>query len=454
MLALAARGFGPQEIVDALIALLNGGLPAAALVEDPFRPAAVRAFRNRLEAVCREVHGLIAPRLSKARIRNAREIERGLAGLLDRLDQAPGDSPGDLPADLAELRDRSVGAAGFLGENLLKHLHDWSRGRLGDTEAALFGDVRAELAGSAALLEQLLQHLGRLDPVLLEHGRRALHPLLLRAERELRSRGIATFDFLLTGAEALLAGHAEVRRQVRRRIDQLLVDEFQDTDRTQCEILRWIALDGPAEERPGLFLVGDPKQSIYGWRSADLRAYDGFVSLARQAGGEVMSLVENFRSVPAILDEVARVVEPVMRGASGRAAAVRAPASVRAAAARGGLPPRWDLRAGRRSSTGSPGRMMPSGEDRGLPPSTPRSWRRRSWPRTSAPCTRTTAWPGGRSPSCCAAWAISTSIWTSCAGRGCPSPWDATSSTTAAARSSTPRPWCAAFSTPGTTWPC
>ncbi|HEX6863406.1 MAG TPA: 3'-5' exonuclease, partial [Thermoanaerobaculia bacterium] len=129
--------------------------------------------------------------------------------------------------------------------------------------------------------------------------------------------GIATFDFLLTGAEDLLAKHQDVRRQVRRRIDQLLVDEFQDTDRTQCEILRWIALDGPADERPGLFLVGDPKQSIYGWRSADLRAYDGFVQAVRAVGGDVMSLVLNFRSVPAILDEVARVVEPVMIGRTG-----------------------------------------------------------------------------------------------------------------------------------------
>lgn len=302
VLALAARGFGPQEIVDALIALLNGGLPASVLLEDPFRPAAVRAFLDRLEAPCREVHGLIAPRLAGSRARNAREIERGLAALLERLADGPG--------DLADLRDR---AAGALPENLVKHLHEWARGRLKDTEAALFADARSELAAAATLLEQVLQHLGRQDPVLLEDGRRALCPLLQRIERELRSRGIATFDFLLTEAESLLARHPEVRRQMRRRLDQLLVDEFQDTDRTQCEILRWIALDGPVDERPGLFLVGDSKQSIYGWRNADLRAYDGFVALVREAGGEVMSLVENFRSVPAILDEVSRVVEPVMQ---------------------------------------------------------------------------------------------------------------------------------------------
>ncbi|HEV8582589.1 MAG TPA: UvrD-helicase domain-containing protein [Thermoanaerobaculia bacterium] len=306
VLALAARGFGPQEIVEALIVLVNGGLPAAALREDPLGPAAVGAFRDRLAMSCRAVHELIGSRISGSRARNAREIEQGLADLLGRLGK-------DAEA-LESLRDR---AAEALPENLVKHLHEWSRGRFNDTESALFGEAKAELSARAAVLEQILQHLARIDPVLLRHGRQALHPLLLRVERELRFRGIATFDFLLTGAESLLAAHPEVRRQVRRRIDQLLVDEFQDTDRVQCEILRWLALDGPADERPGLFLVGDPKQSIYGWRSADLGAYDDFVALVRKAGGDVMPLAENFRSVPAILAEVERVVEPVMRERSG-----------------------------------------------------------------------------------------------------------------------------------------
>ncbi|MFY9826558.1 MAG: 3'-5' exonuclease, partial [Thermoanaerobaculia bacterium] len=200
-------------------------------------------------------------------------------------------------------------AADLLPDNLRSHLHEWARKR---KEADVFGDVLDELATAAGALEQILDHLACLDLELLEHGRLALRPLLTAVEAELRAQGIATFDFLLTGAERLLARQPEVRRQVRRRIDQLLVDEFQDTDRIQCDLLRWIALDGPAEERPGLFLVGDPKQSIYGWRNADLRAYDGFVSLVKTAGGEVMSLVENFRSVPVVLEEVARVIAPVM----------------------------------------------------------------------------------------------------------------------------------------------
>lgn len=301
LLALTVKGFGPQEVVEAAIALLYAGLPAEALDEDPFRPAAVRAFRERLAAVCWSVHRLIAPRLRGSKLKNARKIEEGLSTLAGRLEEEE-----DL--DVAVL---AGWGAELITPNLRDHIKKWIRG-LDGTEEGLFGDVREDLSAAAAALVPLLDHLACLDPELLENGRRVLRPLLAAVENELRTQGVATFDFLLTGAERLLADNPEVRRRVRRRIDQLLVDEFQDTDLVQCRILHWLALDGLPDQRPGLFLVGDPKQSIYGWRNADLRAYDGFVDQVKQAGGEVLPLVENFRSVPAILEEVARVAEPVM----------------------------------------------------------------------------------------------------------------------------------------------
>jgi len=330
LLALAVLGIGPQEIIEALIALAQAGLPAAALEKDPLGPEPVRAFGARLAAACAAVHGLLAPRLGgpAGRIRNASAIESGLGVLIERLRDASPSNPkvgeGASPSPTLGLAPRGAEDEGLTVEllqswvdellpaNLTEHLRKWGKGKPSATEQSLLGDAMAELTGCAGDLGRLVEHLRCIDPALLGAARRALSPLLAAVQRELRSRGIATFDSLLTGAESLLARHAEVRARVRRSIDQLLVDEFQDTDSVQCEILRWIALDGPREERPGLFLVGDPKQSIYGWRSADLRAYDGFVELVRRHGGEVMSLVENFRSVPAILDEVARVIAPVM----------------------------------------------------------------------------------------------------------------------------------------------
>ena len=124
--------------------------------------------------------------------------------------------------------------------------------------------------------------------------------------------GFATFQSLLVEARDLLEKQPLVRARERRRIDQLLVDEFQDTDRIQCDIVRLLALEGPKEERPGLFVVGDPKQSIYGWRNADLEAYENFVDRAREEGGQRLPLLQNFRSAPSILAEVDRVMPPVM----------------------------------------------------------------------------------------------------------------------------------------------
>jgi ATP-dependent helicase/nuclease subunit A len=60
-------------------------------------------------------------------------------------------------------------------------------------------------------------------------------------------------------------------------------------------------------------LVGDRKQSIYGWRSADLAAYEAFVDDLKAAGGVEGRLSKNYRSVPEILAEVERAIDPVMR---------------------------------------------------------------------------------------------------------------------------------------------
>ena len=193
----------------------------------------------------------------------------------------------------------------------------WARGRFTNAETDALGDVQDNLAATAAELAPLLDHAARIDLELLTAARAALGPLLARVEHERVARGIVTFHDLLARAADLLRRRPDVRSRARRRIDQLMVDEFQDTDWLQCEVVRWLALDGPPAERPGLFLVGDPKQSIYGWRNADLASYDAFLTGVREAGGEVHPLIENFRSVPAILAEVERAIEPVMEEARG-----------------------------------------------------------------------------------------------------------------------------------------
>ena len=103
-----------------------------------------------------------------------------------------------------------------------------------------------------------------------------------------------------------------VRRALGERIRMLCVDEFQDTDPLQAEIVFFIAERGtpPAvdwrsvEVGPSLFLVGDPRQSIYRFRRADLEVYGRCTERILASGGERIDVVQSFRSRPAILDWV------------------------------------------------------------------------------------------------------------------------------------------------------
>jgi ATP-dependent helicase/nuclease subunit A len=178
----------------------------------------------------------------------------------------------------------------------------------GELEA--LGQAAPAVQEAARALRRLLEHLATLAPRRLDTARRALAPLLAETVALCRGRGILTFAALLRGARDLLADHLDVAARESSRIRQLLVDEFQDTDPLQRDLVRSLAF-GPGE-RPGLFLVGDPKQSIFGWRDADLAVFERFRAEMLAAGGVERELAVNFRSQPEVLAEVDRIVEPVM----------------------------------------------------------------------------------------------------------------------------------------------
>jgi ATP-dependent helicase/nuclease subunit A len=309
LLTLAARGLGPRELVEALLILAREGLPSSALLADPLVGPGAAALSRRLLNAARELKGLLPLRF-KGRAPNAEKV-------MAALNQLVGCFKGTETAGLEAL---SPVCAEVLPENLVNHLANWEKGSFNQAEDTAFADRAEAVAAASGRLRRAARFLLGFDAELLTAARGALAPLLATVETALRTRGAATFQSLLSGAARLLSNHPGVRREVRGRIDQLLVDEFQDTDRQQCALLAALALPDPStpdSPLPGLFLVGDPKQSIYGWRSADLSAYSGFVARVRAAGGEVLPLVENFRSVPGILAEVEVAVAPVMRERAG-----------------------------------------------------------------------------------------------------------------------------------------
>ena len=311
LLVLAGQGIGPEQLAEGLSRLAVAAFPASALEADPLAAAHLQALLQRADAALAELLGLVSPqlfgvqlrvpvtealeaalRVVRAAVRSAAPTPRGIAGLVEEVERR-------------------------LPDPLLKRLREWSRGKLNASERRLFAKVAGPMRPAAGRALRFVTHLKRMLPERLHAARQVLRPMLEQVEVGLRARGAMTFGALLAGAAGLLADRPDVRARVRRPIRQLLVDEFQDTDPVQCEIVRLLALDGPAERRPGLFVVGDPKQSIYGWRSADLVAYQGFVDEVEAAGGERLSLTVNRRSKQPILDEVERVVRPIMEADPG-----------------------------------------------------------------------------------------------------------------------------------------
>jgi ATP-dependent helicase/nuclease subunit A len=132
--------------------------------------------------------------------------------------------------------------------------------------------------------------------------------------------GRLDFLDLLIKARDLIRDSAAVRGELQRRISHFFVDEFQDTDPLQAEILLLLAAADPRETDwravtpvPGkLFLVGDPKQSIYRFRRADVALYEEVKKRLRHVGAEVLHLTTSFRAPPSIQSFVNLAFAPAM----------------------------------------------------------------------------------------------------------------------------------------------
>ncbi len=145
-----------------------------------------------------------------------------------------------------------------------------------------------------------------------------LWPVVEAYEAAKRQAGCLDFSDLLIYTRDLVRDHEAVRAELQERLTHYYVDEFQDTDPLQVEILLLLAADDPhvtdwqaARARPGkLFLVGDPKQSIYRFRRADVKLYRDVQRRLIEQGGRPVHLSVSFRSVPQIQDAVNAAFAP------------------------------------------------------------------------------------------------------------------------------------------------
>ena len=161
--------------------------------------------------------------------------------------------------------------------------------------------VATELAGSERDARTLL---GRLDED-------PASKLALR--KELLARGLVDFDGLVEITAELLRDDQSIAAGLRTRWPFVSVDEYQDIDATQYSLLRAISGDGA-----GLTAIGDPDQSIYGFRGADVGFFLRFTS--DFPGATTVQLTTNYRSRPGIVTAAMQAIAPATL-VPGRAAA-------------------------------------------------------------------------------------------------------------------------------------
>jgi DNA helicase-2/ATP-dependent DNA helicase PcrA len=120
-------------------------------------------------------------------------------------------------------------------------------------------------------------------------------------QRALRAQGVVDFDDLIVLPVKLLGEHEAVRRAYQKRLRYLMVDEFQDTNRTQMQMVTLLA-----GERRNVCAVGDDDQCIYSWRGAEV---ENILEFDRAFAEPVeVRLEQNYRSTSAILDAANAVI--------------------------------------------------------------------------------------------------------------------------------------------------
>ncbi|HET7590657.1 MAG TPA: UvrD-helicase domain-containing protein [Solirubrobacterales bacterium] len=290
--ARAAR----EAFDDALVEFLAGGDPAR---EETVAAYDVEGLRGAIATIHDELRsrGIAEPRLPEPPPADPEEAIRRVA-------EAASECLGELKEGdgKRELPERALALLGGPepppGLDELRALATTSRARaLGPYKEAIEAAIaRTAEAGEGGVV---YAHLGEL-----------LRLFSTRFEAAKERRAGIDFEDLQILAARLLE-RAEIGEHYRSRFRQILVDEFQDTNRLQLRLIE--ALRGPKTE---LVVVGDELQSIYGFRHADLDVFRRRrEEIESRADAELMRLSGNFRSRPEIVGAVNLLGEALLGGA-------------------------------------------------------------------------------------------------------------------------------------------
>ena len=284
--ARAAR----EAFDDALVEFVKAGDPAR---EETVAAFDVEGLRGMIVAVHAELRsrGVAAPKLPQP---PRPDPEAAIAGAIE--------AAGECLAELEDKNGKRTEAERELLEGALARLT--SPGPMPDLDElrTLTTSSRAKtLAPYREAIEAAISRVAEVGEGAVAYGHLAELLELFSARFEAAKERRAGIDFEdLQVLAARLLERAEIGESYRSRFRQILVDEFQDTNRLQLRLIE--ALQGPKTE---LVAVGDELQSIYGFRHADLEVFRRRrEEIERRADAELMRLSGNFRSQPQVVGAV------------------------------------------------------------------------------------------------------------------------------------------------------
>lgn len=171
-----------------------------------------------------------------------------------------------------------------------------------------FAQAHRELAGEVESLDSLWGSSWS-HTLILRFKLRILEEIQRRRDAGWKDLRVYRYDDLIDGVHRALCGEGtgeELLRSLRERFSLLLIDEFQDTDQKQWDIFSRIFSGSPRQQ---YILIGDPKQSIYRFRGADLNVY--FKAVESVPEEQRYQLGSNYRSTPSLVGLFNRLFDPL-----------------------------------------------------------------------------------------------------------------------------------------------
>lgn len=209
--------------------------------------------------------------------------DKGLPGLVELATRLDADPAEDDDALGSLLRETELAVAGI---------------RRAGRSKALVGAVKEELLPACLAAATAASHRSQREWLL-----RTMQRILTAFRHAKLAAGRMDFDDVLAGAAGLLASDS----CPELRFEHVLIDEFQDTNPLQVLLVEHL-LDAQGRQRPVRFVVGDINQSIYGFRHADQNVFRRYRLSLEERGGDVIRLLDNFRSRPDVLSAVHAVL--------------------------------------------------------------------------------------------------------------------------------------------------